>query len=137
MAIKIREKNLSKEKKLRRERRHNAYLRNHRMRGKPQKPRIVVFRSHKHIYAQLVVDLPIGPCKVITSASSLSPDVRKWIEEEQVKGKVNIARFVGRAIAKRALERGIEQVVFDRSGYRYHGRIKALAEGARESGLRF
>lgn len=103
--------------------------------GTEERPRLVVKKSLKHIYAQLVIDPPLGPCRVITGASTLSPEIRE--EVAQAKGKVAQARIVGRLIAKRALEKGITKVAFDRAGYRYHGRVKALAEGAREGGLQF
>ncbi|MEO0202657.1 MAG: 50S ribosomal protein L18, partial [candidate division WOR-3 bacterium] len=76
-SAKLKEKSLSEERALRRKRRHRAIRKRLNIRGTPEKPRLVVFRSHKHIYAQLVIDPPIGTCKVITGASSLSPEVRK------------------------------------------------------------
>lgn len=134
---KVREKIISIERRERRERRHRAIRKRLNIRGTNERPRLVVFRSHKHIYAQLVIDPPVGPCKVITSASSLSPEVRNKVKEENIKTKTNIARLVGKLIAKKAIEKGYSAVVFDRGGYKYHGRIKALAEGAREGGLKF
>ena len=103
--------------------------------GTEERPRLVVRKSLKHMYAQLVIDSPLGPCRVITGASTLSPEIRE--EVAQAKGRVAQARIVGRLIAKRALEKGITKVAFDRAGYKYHGRVKALAEGAREGGLQF
>ena len=93
--------------------------------------RLVVHRSSKHIYGQLVNDYA-GVC--ITAASSLSPGVR-----EKTKGltKTRVALLVGEALAARAKEKNIEKIVFDRHGYKYQGRIKALAEGARKGGLKF
>jgi len=102
--------------------------------GTPERPRLRVFKSHKHVYAQLIVDPPVGPCRIITGASSLSPEIR---EEARGKPKMEKAKLVGQLIAKRALERGIKKVVFDRGGYPYHGVVKALAEAAREAGLEF
>ena len=103
--------------------------------GTPERPRIVVKKSLKHIYAQIVVDRPFDTCLVLLGASSLSPQIRDDVKS--LKGKIEKARLVGKLLARRALEKGIKKVVFDRSGYKYHGRIKALAEGAREGGLEF
>jgi large subunit ribosomal protein L18 len=99
------------------------------IKGTPQRPRLNVFRSLSHIYVQ-VIDDTIG--HTLTSASSLESEVR-----ESGAKKADRARLVGKIVARRALEKGINQVVFDRGGYRYHGRIKVLAEAARESGLKF
>ena len=98
--------------------------------GTPQRPRMVVFRSLKHIYVQLVDDTR-GVSLV--SASSLDPELPKELRGSNKDG----AKGVGRLAAKRALAAGIQTVVFDRGGYLYHGRVKALAEGAREEGLQF
>jgi large subunit ribosomal protein L18 len=100
--------------------------------GTPERPRLVVFRSAKHIYAQLVDDVNQ---RTLTGVSTLTPWVRERLDGAQ--GKVAKARIVGLAIAEKAKELGITKVVFDRAGYRYHGRVKALAEGAREGGLDF
>jgi large subunit ribosomal protein L18 len=99
--------------------------------GTPERPRLCVHRSSKHIRAQVVDDLAN---RTIVSASSLDKEVRKII-----KGGGNIAasKIVGKVIAERALARGVQQVVFDRGGYQYHGRVQALAEAAREAGLKF
>ncbi len=102
--------------------------------GTPERPRLVVFRSNKHIYAQLVIDYPFGPCKILTGASTLSPEIRDKIAN--LKG-VERAKEVGKLIAEKAKNLGITKVVFDRAGYKYHGKVKALAEGAREGGLEF
>jgi large subunit ribosomal protein L18 len=96
--------------------------------GTKERPRLCVFRSLKHIYAQIVDDTE---GKTLVSASDLE------LKEKKGMKKVEIAREVGKLIAKKALEKKIEKVSFDRSGYKYHGRVKALAEGAREGGLRF
>ncbi|PIE57946.1 MAG: 50S ribosomal protein L18 [Desulfobulbus propionicus] len=98
--------------------------------GTPEKPRMRVFRSNKHIYVQIIDDI-----KKITlvSASTLDKD----IELEASADKVAQAKKVGEAIAQRAQTVGISRVVFDRGGYIYHGRIKALSDGAREAGLQF
>ncbi len=102
-----------------------------RVTGTPERPRLCVFRSLNHLYAQ-VVDDRTG--RTLVSASSLDKETRK-----QLKGGGNVAaaKLVGKAIAERARAAGIEQVVFDRGGYKYHGRIQALAEAAREAGLKF
>ena len=107
--------------------------------GTGQFPRLCVFRSNKHIYAQLVDD---EKRKTILSSSdqeSKTQIKKKKIKENQkpLTGKVAIAYEVGKLIAEKALKEKIKEVVFDRGGYKYHGRIKALAEGAREGGLRF
>ncbi|HLN92073.1 MAG TPA: 50S ribosomal protein L18 [Patescibacteria group bacterium] len=99
--------------------------------GTEQRPRLSVFRSAKHIYAQLVID---STGSTILAASTLSPDLRAEIGDLD---KSDAAKKVGQWIGKKALEKNIQQVVFDRNGFLYHGRIKALADGARESGLVF
>ena len=105
--------------------------------GTKEKPRLCVFRSAKHIYAQFVDD---DKKKTIVSVSdsglkkTKSADVA---EKGKMSGKILIAFEVGKLAAKKALEQKIEKIVFDRGGYQYHGRIKALAEGAREGGLKF
>ena len=114
---------------------HHRHLRHLRVRrkvsGTPERPRLCVFRSLKHIYAQ-VIDDTRG--HTLVSASDLDPEVR---EQVQGKTKTERARLVGQVLARRALEAGITRVVFDRGGYKYHGRVKALADGAREGGLQF
>jgi large subunit ribosomal protein L18 len=99
--------------------------------GTPERPRLNVFRSLSHIYAQ-VIDDTRG--YTLVSASTNEPEVR-----EQINGlsKTEQSRVVGKVLAERALDKGIRHVVFDRGGYKYHGRVKALAEGARKSGLEF
>jgi len=99
--------------------------------GTAERPRLSVYRSLAHLYAQ-VIDDTTG--KTLASAGSNDKEMRK-----QTKGGGNVAaaKLVGKAVAERALQKGISQVVFDRGGYRYHGRVKALAEAAREAGLRF
>jgi large subunit ribosomal protein L18 len=99
--------------------------------GTEQRPRLSVFRSAKHIYAQLVVD---STGSTILAASTLSPEIRTEIGELD---KSDAAKKVGQLIGKKAKEKNISRVVFDRNGFLYHGRVKALAEGARESGLEF
>ena len=99
--------------------------------GTPERPRLAVHRSAKHIRAQ-VIDDQSG--RTIVSASSLDTEVRS-----KIKGGGNIAasKVVGKMVAERAKEKGVEKVVFDRGGYQYHGRVQALAEAAREAGLKF
>ena len=97
------------------------------VKGSSERPRLAVYRSVKHIYAQ-VVDDELG--KTIDSASTAEKDLRG-----DTGGNIEAARRIGKAIAERALEKGVESVVFDRGGYLYHGRIKALTDAAREAGL--
>ena len=99
--------------------------------GTTERPRLAVFRSDKHIYAQLIDDLA---GRTLASAASTSTDVRGEMPNG---GNVAAAKLVGRAIAERAKAVGITKVAFDRGGYLYHGRVKAFAEGAREGGLEF
>ncbi|MFO7676723.1 MAG: 50S ribosomal protein L18 [bacterium] len=110
-----------------RKRRH-LHLR-HRVIGTAERPRLCVARSNRGIAVQLVDD---GAGRVITGVSSLVPALR----EKKLK-RMDLSREVGRLIAEQARERGIRKVVFDRAGYRYHGRVKAVAEAAREGGLEF
>ncbi len=100
--------------------------------GTAECPRLVVFRSLKSIYAQLVDD---STQRTLATVSSLSKDLMP--EVEKTKGKINKSKLVGMAIGEAAKKLEITQVVFDRSGYLYHGRVKAVAEGAREAGLKF
>jgi len=99
--------------------------------GTPKRPRLAVFRSQSHIYAQVIDD---GTGRTVCSASSLDETLKK-----DAKRGANIAsaKAVGSLIATRAKEKGVELVVFDRGGFQYHGRIKALADAAREGGLKF
>ena len=99
--------------------------------GTPERPRLCVHRSSRHIRAQ-VVDDQTG--RTLASASSLDGEVKKSIKGG---GNIAAAKIVGKAIAERARGKGIEKVVYDRGGYQYHGRVKALAEAAREAGLKF
>lgn len=99
--------------------------------GTAERPRLSVYRSLKHIYAQIIND-EIG--HTLVAASSLDPEFRKSGKKGS---NVEGAKEVGRILARRALEKGIKKVVFDRGGFKYHGRVKALAEGAREGGLEF
>lgn len=97
--------------------------------GTEQRPRLAVFRSNKEIYAQLIDDVN---GKTITAASSRDKDI-----DASKTNKVEAAKLVGKAIAEKAQKAGVETVSFDRGGYLYHGRVKSLAEGAREGGLKF
>ncbi len=101
------------------------------MKGTPERPRLNVFRSLQHIYAQAIEDTT---GRTLVSASTLSPEIKGSLRS---KGNVEAAKKVGELIAKKCLGKGIQKVVFDRSGYLYHGRVKALAEAARTSGLIF
>jgi len=98
--------------------------------GTSERPRMVVFRSLKHMYVQLVDD---SKGVTLVAASSLDPDYPKESRGSNKEG----AKIVGELCAKKALQAGISSVVFDRGGYLYHGRVKALADGAREAGLQF
>ncbi|MEW6666547.1 MAG: 50S ribosomal protein L18 [Thermodesulfobacteriota bacterium] len=103
-----------------------------RIRGTAERPRLSVFRTSKHIYAQIIDD---GSGRTLVDASSLSKEVREQIAGRG--GNKQGALAVGELLAKRATERGITKVVFDRNGFLYHGRIKVLADAAREKGLLF
>ena len=112
-----------------RQRRHVRIRRT--VRGLPARPRLSVFRSLNHIYAQVVDDTQ---GVTVAAVSSRDPDLR---ETAKGKKKADVSALVGETIAKRAKDKGITQVVFDRCGYLYHGRVKALADGARKAGLQF
>ncbi len=99
--------------------------------GTDTRPRLCVFRSLNHIYAQVIDD---DKGQTLVSASTVDPEVKGQLDE---KAKTDSAKLVGGLVAKRAIEKGISQVAFDRGGYKYHGRVKALAEAAREGGLKF
>ncbi len=111
-------------------RRIRRYRIRNRVSGDTQRPRLSVFRSSTHIYAQVVDDV-----RGITLAQASSRDDVKSLVEG--KGKVGVSAAVGKLLAERAKAAGIQQVAFDRGGYRYHGRVKALADGARAGGLNF
>lgn len=116
-------------------RKENTRKRHQRVRlklaGEATCPRLAVYRSTKHIYAQLIDDVK----KVtICSASSIDKDLREKLSHG---GNIDAAKAVGEAIAKKALKAGVEECVFDRGGFLYHGRISALADAAREAGLQF
>ena len=95
--------------------------------GTRERPRLTVYRSNQHIYAQLIDD---DAGHTVAAASSLEDGI-------DAASRIDVSRVVGSRLAERAKEAGIERAVFDRNGYRYHGRVRALAEGAREQGLRF
>jgi large subunit ribosomal protein L18 len=101
--------------------------------GTPERPRLNIFRSLNHIYAQVIDDTQ---GVTLAAASSLEPTIR-GSEDLKDKGQVEKAAAVGKLVAERALQAGITQVVFDRGGYKYHGRVKALADSSREAGLKF
>ncbi|MCM8787591.1 MAG: 50S ribosomal protein L18 [Candidatus Omnitrophica bacterium] len=101
------------------------------LKGTREKPRLVVFRSNKHIYTQLIND---KENVTITSCSTLSKEFKSLGIKTTTK---DAAYHVGKLIAKKALDLGIKEVCFDRAGYKYHGKVKALADGAREGGLKF
>jgi len=116
-------------KRIARQRRHNRIRA--KVKGTSSRPRLCVFRSLNHIYAQVIDD---SRGHTLVSASSLDPEVRG---NTNGKTKLAVAELVGSLVAQRALNRGVNQVVFDRGGYKYHGRVKALAEAARQAGLKF
>jgi large subunit ribosomal protein L18 len=102
-----------------------------RLGGTAERPRLAVFRSSKHIYAQVIDDIA---GKTLASASSLDPDLKK---DQAYGGNKVAAALVGKAVAERAKGAGIDKVCFDRRSYKYHGRVQALADAAREAGLQF
>jgi large subunit ribosomal protein L18 len=119
--------NLKQEMRLKRKKRIRGKIA-----GTSERPRLSVFRTAKHIYAQIIND-EMGISLV--SASTLSKEIRG--KKDKLEGKVNVAVEVGKLIAAKALAKGIKKVVFDRCGFLYHGRVKALSNGAREGGLDF
>jgi large subunit ribosomal protein L18 len=112
-----------------RQKRH--YKMRNKIQGTPERPRLNVFRSSSNIFVQVIDDTK---GVTIAAASTLDNDIK-----EKVSGlnKTEAAKIVGQEIAKKSIDKGIEAVVFDRGGYLYHGRVKSLADGARESGLKF
>jgi len=115
-----------KQARLKRKKRVRKYLT-----GTPERPRISVFRSSRHIYAQIIDDTS---GHTLISVSSLEKVVR---EHSSFENKIALASFVGKLLGERALGKGLNRVVFDKNGFLYHGRVKAVAEGAREAGLDF
>lgn len=122
--------NISKSKKIGSQRRQKRVRK--KVRGTPQRPRLCVYKSLRQIYAQIIDDIS---GRSITGTSSLNPELEKMLEKGE--NKLKVSKKVGLHLAKLVKEKGIEEVVFDRNRYRYHGRVKALAEGAREGGLKF
>lgn len=112
-----------------RQRRHLRVRRT--VRGTTERPRLSVFRSLAHIYAQVVDD---RDGRTLAAASSLDPEIRTQVTAAK---KTEAGKLVGQLVARRAKAHGVERVVFDRGGYLYHGRVKAVADGAREGGLDF
>lgn len=100
------------------------------LRGTPRRPRLFVYKSNRHIYAQVIDDFK---GEVLVAASTLDSDIRDQVDNSNIQA----AKLVGELVAERALDEGIDQVVFDRGGYPYHGKVKALAEKARGEGLEF
>jgi large subunit ribosomal protein L18 len=117
----------TKDKQLARARRHHRVRK--RVNGTPQRPRLAVFRSNRHIVAQVIDD---RSGRTLAAASSVEPDLRSGPT-----GNAGVATTVGRLVAERARTAGVTQVVFDRGGFLYHGRVAALAEAARAAGLEF
>ena len=131
-------------KKQSRKKRHRSLRK--RIEGTSERPRLAVFRSTRHIYAQVIDDLQqktlAGTSDLALPGASGKKNDKKnekkaEAAEEQEKDKKVLAKKVGAAIAKKCLDKGIDKVVFDRAGFKYHGRISALADGAREAGLKF
>lgn len=117
------------------DRRHRIQLRQRkRIAGNAERPRLTVFRSVSHIYAQVVDDLN---GRTLVSASSVESTLKSGFAKGVRGGNLKGAEAVGRAIAERSIEKGIKCVVFDRSGFLYHGRIRAVADAARKAGLEF
>lgn len=114
-----------KESRLRRAKKTRAKIRQQSI------PRLTIFRTPRHIYAQLI---DVDGSNVLAAASSVSKDIRSSVNYG---GNVDAATTVGRSIAEKAVAKGISEVAFDRSGFKYHGRVKALADAARENGLKF
>ena len=112
-----------------RQRRHKRLRK--KVQGSVERPRLCVYKSLNHIYAQIIDDTK---GRTLISASTLDKDLKS---ESGHKGNSAMAKRVGMLIASRAVQSGVKQIVFDRGGYKYHGRVKALAEGAREGGLEF
>ena len=103
-----------------------------RVSGTASRPRLTIYRSLKHVYAQIVDDTQ---GRTIISTSSISKELRE--QAKSAKSEIEVCKLVGIAMAKKALEKNIQEVLFDRNGYLYHGRVRAVADGAREGGLKF
>jgi large subunit ribosomal protein L18 len=122
----VRQRQIIQVRRVRRQRRVRK-----RLFGTPERPRLAVFRSSKHIYAQIIND---ETGRTLASASTLDPEIRK---QQAYGGNKAAATIVGRVVAERAKQAGIDKVCFDRRSYKYHGRVQALADAAREAGLNF
>jgi large subunit ribosomal protein L18 len=105
-----------------------------RVRGSEERPRLTVFRSVAHMYVQVVDDMT---GRTIAAASTVDPKLKGTLKKDERGGNIAGAKAVGRTIAERLLEKGVKRVVFDRNGFLYHGRVKAVADAAREAGLEF
>jgi large subunit ribosomal protein L18 len=117
------------------DRRHRIQLRQRkRIMGTGERPRLSVFRSVSHIYAQVIDDLR---GETLVSASSIDASIKGGLPKDARGGNIKGAQAVGTAIAERSISKGIKRVVFDRSGFLYHGRIRAVADAARKAGLEF
>ena len=127
---------MAKKSKLETRKKRHRSLRK-RMTGTPERPRLVVFRSAKHIYVQVVDDLTSKTVVAVSDLLPKKPDKKVGLEDVGGGKKAERAKKVGALVAKRCIEKGIKQVVFDRAGYKYHGRVSAVAAGAREAGLQF
>jgi large subunit ribosomal protein L18 len=121
--------------KTKEDRRHRIQLRQRkRIAGTAARPRLTVFRSVSHIYAQVIDDLSGN---TLIAASTVEPSVKATFDKDVRGGNLKGAEAIGRVIAERAIEKGITRVVFDRSGFLYHGRVRAVADAARKAGLEF
>jgi large subunit ribosomal protein L18 len=105
-----------------------------RVNGTVERPRLTIFRSVSHMYVQVVDD---ASGKTIASASTVEPSVKGALAKKATGGNVEGAKAIGKTIAERLIEKGVKRVVFDRNGFLYHGRVKAVADAAREAGLEF
>ncbi len=118
-------------------RKHRKNLRHKRVRkqvnGSTSRPRLSVFKSSRHIYAQIIDDTNMN---TLVSASSMTPKVKEMLGDDN-SGKLNTASVVGKLLGELAIAKGVKEVSFDRGGYPFHGRVKSLADGAREAGLVF
>jgi len=122
---------MSHEKRVGRQRQRRGYSVRNRLKRNASRPRLCIFRSHKNFYAQIIDD---AAGKTVASASTLDKELKA---EVKYGGNKSAAAAVGKAIAKRAQDAGVKEVVFDRREYKYHGRVAALADAAREAGLVF
>jgi len=124
---------VTKKMKAKRERRERAHLRvRSRVRGTAERPRLSVYKSLQYVYAQVIDD---DRGVTIAQANSADADIKGQLSGSS--GGIEAAKLVGQAIAERAKQKGVEKVVFDRGGYVYHGKVKAIADAAREKGLQF